>query len=134
VIKSTPTTILPSGNPINGFQKNRVDPHGLEGGEAGPMSFRGDPAAPAMAGLYPPPAATLQIPIVIDFYNNSAGVNVGHFNDVSMKKEDMTKSTTLLEMAASGMSLADAGMNITVFSTMEVSAEQCNMLIDLHLQ
>jgi hypothetical protein len=49
---------------------------------------------------------------------------VGHFNDVSMKKEDMTKDMTLLEMAASGMSLADAGMNITAFSTMEVSAEQ----------
>jgi hypothetical protein len=123
VIKSTPTTILPLGNPINGFQKDRVDPFGLEGGESGPMSFRGDPSSPAMEGLYPPPAATLQIPIVIDFYNNSMGVNVGHFNDVSMEKEHLSGNTTLLAMAADGMSLSEGGMNVTSFSTMDVSTE-----------
>lgn len=91
------------------------------------MSFRGDPSALAMAGLYPPPAATLSIPIVIDFYNNSAKVNVGHFNDVSMTKDEMNRDTTLLEMTAMGMSLADAGMNITTYSTAEVSTELCRL-------
>jgi hypothetical protein len=134
VIKSSPSTPLPAGNPINGFQKNIVDPHGLEGGEAGVMSFRGDPSSPAMAGMYPPPAATLQIPIVIAFFNNSVGVNVGHFNNVSMSKESMSSDTTLLQMAADGMSLKDANMGVTVYSTSEVSTRHCpdSQLISSH--
>jgi Multicopper oxidase len=72
-------------------------------------------------GLIPPPDPTLVIPIKIDFYNNSKGVNVAHFNDVSMQIYHDKTFGPLLDRVANGATLEGmSNMNVLKYSSSEV--------------
>lgn len=112
---------------------NVVDPFGSED------NFKADVAA--FPGLYPPPDATLVVPMSIEFYNNSKGVNVGHFNQMSMTM-NKSSSIPLLDRIKMGMPIISMGMHIMNYSTSEVRIEPLahsavysvsNILFHLHV-
>ena len=82
----------------------------------------------ALPGYYPPPNATLVIPLRIDFFVNAKNVNVGHFDRVSMTKDNGT-SVPLLEQIAQGLPMKPMAMKMINYTS-----DNVRTALDRHVQ
>ena len=114
---------VPSGLITNKFQNGTADPFSSEEG------FQADTIA--LAAYYPPPAPTLVIPLRIDFFTNAKEVNVGHFDNVSMVKDNGT-SVPLLQQIAMGLPMKPMAMKMINYTSDKVrTAPHSSSLIAL---